>query len=195
MTDAAPAAADAAWRPSDLELGAAGVPPPPAAAFRLSQRISTIVLAVALGAALIGSPGWERVRDTFFNLDVAVASFPRVLQGLWLNIQVLVVASLGVLVVALLLATLRTAAADRCSSRSRRSRRGTPTSSAACRSSSCSTSSATASGPRLLPAHAGRRSGARSRSSSSLLAYVAEVFRAASSRCIRRSASRRGRWD
>jgi len=108
MTDAAPAAADAAWRPSDLELDRRAFRRRQTRRSVLISAISTIVLAVALGAVLIGSPGWERVRETFFNLDVAVASFPRVLEGLWLNIQVLVVASLGVLVVALLLATLRT---------------------------------------------------------------------------------------
>ena len=108
MTDAAPAAADAAWRPSDLERDRRAFRRRQTRRSVLISAVSTIVLAVALGAALIGSPGWERVRDTFFNLEVAVASFPRVLEGLWLNIQVLVVASLGVLVVALLLATLRT---------------------------------------------------------------------------------------
>lgn len=108
MTDAAASAGDAAWRPSELELGRR--------AFRRRQTrrsigvsaISTVVLAVALGFAVVGSPGWARVQETFFDPEVALASLPRILQGLWLNVQVLVFASMGVLVVALVLATLRT---------------------------------------------------------------------------------------
>ncbi|WP_136708645.1 amino acid ABC transporter permease [Agromyces sp. H66] len=108
MTDAAASTGDAAWRPSELELGRR--------AFRRRQTrrsigvsaISTVVLAVALGFAVVGSPGWARVQETFFDPEVALASLPRILQGLWLNVQVLVFASMGVLVVALVLATLRT---------------------------------------------------------------------------------------
>jgi polar amino acid transport system permease protein len=108
MTDAAASAVDAAPPPSELELGRR--------AFRRRQTrrsilisvVSTIVLAAALGFAVIGSPGWARVQQAFFDPEVAIAALPRVLNGLWLNIQVLVVASLGVLVFALLLATLRT---------------------------------------------------------------------------------------
>jgi polar amino acid transport system permease protein len=108
MTDAAASAADATWQPSELELGRR--------TYRRRQTrrsiavsvVSTVVLAVALVFALAGSPGWARVQETFFDPEVALASLPRILQGLWLNIQVLVVASLGVLVVALLLASLRT---------------------------------------------------------------------------------------
>lgn len=108
MTDAAASAGNAAWRPSELELGRR--------AFRRRQTrrsiaisaVSTIVLAVALGSAVLGSPGWARVQQSFFDPEVALASLPRVLEGLWLNIQVLVAASIGVLLFALLLATLRT---------------------------------------------------------------------------------------
>ena len=108
MTDAAASAVDASWQPSELELGRR--------TFRRRQTrrsilvgvVSTVVLAVALVLTLAGSPGWARVQETFFDPQVALASLPRILEGLWLNIQVLVVASAGVLVVALLLATLRT---------------------------------------------------------------------------------------
>jgi polar amino acid transport system permease protein len=74
----------------------------------LVSALSTIVLAGLLAWALIGSPGWAQVQQTFFDPAVALASLPRILEGLWLNIQVLVGASVGVVIVALLLATLRT---------------------------------------------------------------------------------------
>jgi len=57
---------------------------------------------------VINTPGWEKVQTAFFNVDVMVSAWPRVIEGLWLNVRVLVVAAAGVLVVALLLATLRT---------------------------------------------------------------------------------------
>lgn len=69
---------------------------------------STLVFAAAIALVLLNSPGWERVRETFFDPRVAVESFPRVIKGLWLNIQVLVVAALGVAILGTLLAIART---------------------------------------------------------------------------------------
>ena len=54
------------------------------------------------------SPGWPRVRTTFFNLDVGIEVLPRILEGLLLNLQVLVVGGLLVLLVGLLVAVMRT---------------------------------------------------------------------------------------
>ncbi|WP_448809419.1 amino acid ABC transporter permease [Agromyces bauzanensis] len=108
MTDAAASAADVAWRPSELELGRRAYRRRQTRRSIVVSAASTIVLAVALGFAVLGSPGWARVQQMFFDPEVALASLPRILEGLWLNIQVLVAASIGVLVVALVLATLRT---------------------------------------------------------------------------------------
>jgi polar amino acid transport system permease protein len=69
---------------------------------------STVVFAVVVYLTVINTPGWEKVQTAFFNVDVMLSAWPRVIEGLWLNVRVLVVAALGVLVVALLLATLRT---------------------------------------------------------------------------------------
>lgn len=99
---------DTAWHPSPLELDRR--------AFRRRQTrrsvlisvVSTIVFAALLVWAVAGSPGWARVQQSFFNVEVAIASLPRVLEGLWLNLQVLVVAIVGVALLGLLLASLRT---------------------------------------------------------------------------------------
>ena len=69
---------------------------------------STIVFAAVVVVALMSSPGWARVQDSFFNLDAAVQAFPRVIAGLWLNIQVLAVAGVGVAILGTLLAVART---------------------------------------------------------------------------------------
>ena len=94
--------------PSDLELGRR--------AFRRSRerRSTTVAVVSTLGftavmvAGLVSTPGWPRVREQFLDLDVALDALPRIAVGLWLNVRVLVVASVLVVVVGLLLAVLRT---------------------------------------------------------------------------------------
>ena len=74
----------------------------------LISILSTLVVIAVIVIVLLNSPGWERVKATFFDLDVAVASFPRVLTGLWLNIQVLFFSVIGVAIFGTLLAVART---------------------------------------------------------------------------------------
>jgi polar amino acid transport system permease protein len=69
---------------------------------------STIVFAAAVAFGVTSSPGWPRVQETFFDLEVGWSSLPAVLSGLWLNVRVLVVAELGILVLGLGIAVLRT---------------------------------------------------------------------------------------
>jgi polar amino acid transport system permease protein len=69
---------------------------------------STVVFAAVLLFAVTSSPGWPRVRDSFFNLRVGWDSLPTLLEGLWLNIRVLVVCQLLILIFGLGLAAVRT---------------------------------------------------------------------------------------
>ncbi|MCU1433130.1 MAG: polar amino acid transporter, inner rane subunit [Actinotalea sp.] len=69
---------------------------------------STLVVTGIAVLVLTSSPGWPRVRQSFFDPEVAVAALPRVLEGLWLNIRVMAVAAVVIVVVALLLAVART---------------------------------------------------------------------------------------
>jgi polar amino acid transport system permease protein len=69
---------------------------------------STVVFAVAVAVGLTSAPGWPRVQDTFLDLRVGWESLPAILAGLWLNVRVLVVAEIGVLLLGLLIAVLRT---------------------------------------------------------------------------------------
>ncbi len=68
---------------------------------------STIVFLGVCAFAISQSPGWPRVREQFFNLDAARASLPRILDGLLLNLQVLVFAAIATVLLALMLAALR----------------------------------------------------------------------------------------
>ncbi|MFF2274981.1 amino acid ABC transporter permease [Agromyces sp. NPDC058126] len=98
----------ATWRPSAVELDRRAFRRRQTRRSVLVSAGSTVVFAALLAWALIGSPGWAAVQQSFFDPEVAIASLPRILEGLWLNIQVLVAASIGVMIFALLLATLRT---------------------------------------------------------------------------------------
>jgi len=96
------------FSPSEIELDRR--------AFRLARKrkstlvafLSTIVFALIAWVSLVNSPGWPRVQQSFFNWDTAVAALPAVLQGLALNLRVLLYSAVGVLVVGLSLALLRT---------------------------------------------------------------------------------------
>lgn len=70
--------------------------------------LSTVVFAAAVGIGLVSTPGWPRVQATFLDPRAAWESLPAVLAGLWLNVRVLVVAEIGILVVGLVVALLRT---------------------------------------------------------------------------------------
>ena len=61
----------------------------------LIALISTTVFVAIVAIALVSSPGWEDVRRSFFDVDIAIASFPAIIAGLWVNIQVLLVAALA----------------------------------------------------------------------------------------------------
>jgi len=69
---------------------------------------STLVTALVLYLAVTRAPGWPRVRQQFFNLDIGREALPRILDGLWLNIRVLIVAELLILVFGLAVALTRT---------------------------------------------------------------------------------------
>jgi len=74
----------------------------------LIALLSTVVFAAVLLFAVTSSPGWPRVRDSFFNLRVGWESLPALLDGLWLNIRVLVVCQVLILIFGLGLAAVRT---------------------------------------------------------------------------------------
>jgi len=96
------------WQPSALERERA--------AYRRSRTIrsgivagtSTTVLLVAVSLLVVTSPGWPRVKETFFDWDKALDSFPAVLQGLWLNIRIMLVCGVIFAILSMLLAVMRT---------------------------------------------------------------------------------------
>lgn len=69
---------------------------------------STLVVALVAVLGVRSAPGWPRVRQSFFDPAVARSSLPAVLEGLWLNVRVMVVCAVLIVVVAMALALART---------------------------------------------------------------------------------------
>lgn len=69
---------------------------------------STVVFLVVATVAIISSPGWPRVRESFFNVEIARDSFVPILEGLWLNVRVLVGCAILVVLLGVLVASART---------------------------------------------------------------------------------------
>ena len=70
--------------------------------------ISTVVVLGGLAALVLTSPGWPDVRETFFNWDVFLESFPGILEGFWLDIKLFLGVEAAVLALGLLVALVRT---------------------------------------------------------------------------------------
>jgi polar amino acid transport system permease protein len=73
----------------------------------LVAMVSTVVFAAVVAFATMSSPGWPRVRDSFFNVRIGWDSLPALLDGLWLNVRVLVVCQILILIIGLALASVR----------------------------------------------------------------------------------------
>jgi polar amino acid transport system permease protein len=96
------------YQPSEIQLGRAAYRKRQTVRSVLVAAASTLVVGVAIYFAVTGSPGWDRVRTSFLSWSVARESFVPVLEGLWLNIRMLVVCVALALVLGLLIAVLRT---------------------------------------------------------------------------------------
>jgi polar amino acid transport system permease protein len=68
---------------------------------------STIVFFTAIVVLVVTSPGWPEVKRSFFDGGVFRESFPNIAQAFWLNVKIFLLAEVLILVVALLIAVLR----------------------------------------------------------------------------------------
>ncbi len=77
---------------------------------RRSNVIATVSTIVVVGALIVFvpmTPGWGRVRQAFFDGDVFVESFPRLLRAFWLDVQILLWSTPLIMIASLLLALVR----------------------------------------------------------------------------------------
>jgi polar amino acid transport system permease protein len=77
---------------------------------RRSNVIAAISTVVVIGALLVlvpATPGWDRVRQAFFDGDVFVDSFPRLVRAFWIDVKILLWSTPLILIVSLLIALAR----------------------------------------------------------------------------------------
>jgi polar amino acid transport system permease protein len=70
--------------------------------------LSTLVTAAVLYLVVVSAPGWPRTKETFFDREYAREALPKVLEGLWLNVRLLLICGAAVLVLGMLIAVART---------------------------------------------------------------------------------------
>jgi polar amino acid transport system permease protein len=97
-----------AWSPSSRELERRN------ARRQISRKqftiagISSVLVLGALYTLIVTSPGWQVVKETFFDLDYGRDVLPTVLRGLVVNIQLSFIGGFFIAVIALALALIRT---------------------------------------------------------------------------------------
>jgi polar amino acid transport system permease protein len=97
----------AEWTPSPRQLEREAV----------RRRLNARAAAVAAGATALtllllvvvigSSPGWPRVRETFFSWHHARAAFPTILEGFWINVKLFLVAEPLILLLGVSIAVVR----------------------------------------------------------------------------------------
>ncbi|HET7236279.1 MAG TPA: amino acid ABC transporter permease [Actinomycetota bacterium] len=69
--------------------------------------LSTVVFFTAIGLAIVNSSGWPAIKEAFFDPEVFADSLSKILEKFWRNIFIFLVAEVFVLMLALLLAVMR----------------------------------------------------------------------------------------
>jgi polar amino acid transport system permease protein len=69
--------------------------------------VSTVVFLVVVTLLIVNAPGWETVKQSFFNGAEARDSFPLVARAFLLNVKMFLIAEVLILILALVIAILR----------------------------------------------------------------------------------------
>ncbi len=75
-----------------------------------SALVATVSTVVVFGLAIFAvtaSPNWELVQNQFFSREDFIESWPDVLRGFWINIQLFLIALLVIPIVSLVVAVMR----------------------------------------------------------------------------------------
>jgi polar amino acid transport system permease protein len=100
---------DKAWTPSARELERRQV------RARLTRHriavasVATVVVIGGLTAIIVLSPGWTRVRESFFDGFHARESLPAIADGFWINVKMFLIAEPLILLLGLAIALVRQA--------------------------------------------------------------------------------------
>jgi len=96
-----------AWSPSPRELERRLLRRRLRLRSTLIAALAVVVVFAGVGLLVITSPGWDRVRDAFFNGHHARASLPAIRDAFWLNVKMFLVAEPLILVLGLAIAIAR----------------------------------------------------------------------------------------
>lgn len=96
------------YQPSDRHLARV--------AYRRARTRRSLLIAAASTVVVVGavclvvgtSTGWPRFRDSFFDMPVGWHAVPALLHGLWTNVQIMLISEVCILVLAALVAVMRT---------------------------------------------------------------------------------------
>jgi polar amino acid transport system permease protein len=96
------------WRPSTTQLDRIAYRRQRTVRSVTISAVSTIVLGAIVIFAVTHSPGWPRVKSTYFDVHYGWSVLPDIAKGLWLNVRIMVVCEVFILAFAMLLAIART---------------------------------------------------------------------------------------
>jgi polar amino acid transport system permease protein len=95
------------WTPSQHELDRRRLRRRLGTRSALIATAMTVVVFVVAALVVTGSPGWPRVKETFFSWPDAREALPDIWDALWLNIKMFLIAEVFILVFAMLIALAR----------------------------------------------------------------------------------------
>ena len=95
------------WQPSPRELERRRVRRSLATRSVLIATVLTVAVFVLVGAVVTSSPGWDTVKATFFDWQIAKDTFPDILDGFWLNVKLFMICEVFILVLGLAVALAR----------------------------------------------------------------------------------------
>lgn len=95
------------WSPSAHELERQRLRRRVRARSALIATVMTVLAFVLVVLVVTGSPGWPRVRETFFSWPDAKQALPDLWHAIWLNIKMFLIAEVFILVLAMLIALSR----------------------------------------------------------------------------------------
>jgi polar amino acid transport system permease protein len=104
----APASGSRDWHPSPLQRQRNAYRRRRTLRAQLIAAVSTAVLATVVVLVVRSSPGWSRLRDSFFDFSVGWRDLPALLRALWINVQIMLISEVLVLALAALIAIVRT---------------------------------------------------------------------------------------
>lgn len=99
---------------TDIQFSDLSAPPPPKVPTKRERIIPVLISVISTGVFVLlvvlfvsSSEQWPLVQKQFFSWEAMKESFPDVLRGFWLNLQIFIIAEIFITLFSLLLAIMR----------------------------------------------------------------------------------------